>query len=186
MPKKKVQLRKAGQTRKTNSVPKKTSPSSPQKRYQNTLKAIKAKHGIDHRTAQASYRELKESLGKQTVTRNDVYRHPRLVNRAVIAGTKKAKRATKERKEKRESYINAKAVIDQALTELFSDPSNTPDEMEKPTFDKSGMIVKITIKGRDYTRKITGKIVERTGSKILLWKWKTKHEGKHQKRNRRR
>jgi hypothetical protein len=190
MPKKKLPLRKARQKRDTNSKPKqsparkvvKSDASKRATRYQNTLRALKGKYGIDHATAQRSYHELTQRIGKTGISRVDVARHPRITKRAIEDGKKSLLKSKREKLQRSESRSNNQKIIEQAIRELEINGPGIRRAITETSYDKAGALVKITIRGKDYTTKIHGHITDRKGSKILAWKWKTQHQGRRKRR----
>lgn len=156
------------------------------KRYQNTLRTIKAKHGVDHRTAQAAYRKLKEALGSASLSRNDISKHPIYTKRAIRGAEKEVRVKSRIQRERETSKLSSAKAIEQAIAELEGTAPNLRSSITERFYDSDSMLVKITIKGKDYTRKITGRIADRKGSKILQWKWSAETTGKRPKYRRRR
>jgi hypothetical protein len=165
MPKKKLHQSKSRQVESTRS--------KLATRYQNTLRALKEKHGVDHRTAQSAYRHLRDSLPQKQISRVDLVAHPKFTAKAIRAAKDEGVRKRETEKRKARTRVDAEAIINQALSEL----GLTKSSRVTAEFDEANVVVKITVKGKDYSRKITGKVTNREGSKILGWKWTTKHSG---------
>lgn len=87
----------------------------------------------------------------------------------------------KERKKRRRvegesgRKLSPEQVIEQAIDELAKG-SGFRSAITEREFDSIAGIVKITIRGKNYTRVITGKIADRRGSKILKWQWTSKRQ----------
>jgi hypothetical protein len=165
-------------------MPKKLNASQRATRYQNTLRALKGKYGIGHKGAQAAYREFTSRIGKVSVSSVDVARHPRIARQSVTDGEKRLRRTAREKGKKKTARENNDYIINQAIRELETRSLDVRASIVESSYDRNAGLIKITIRGKDYTRTIKAHIVDRKGSKILQWRWESTTTGKRKNKRR--
>ena len=142
--------------KKKRVVPKRKT-ISPQKRRANAIKRIGNYLEDSDQYEKSDAKQFYKIIGKKNPTIKDV------------------KGVIREFKAKEKAKLNAEYIIDQALEEIRN-PRGSSGDLDEPH-----LLVKITIRGRNYTKRITGQIIDpssrdsliKAKSKVRTWKWVT-------------